>query len=100
MNASGKPICSVDVPSGFGTDLAVRPTVTVTLHDVDEGMTAENSGRIRVADIGIPAKIAANTGAWGFTLYPVPKAASHKGQNGRVRAIPRRTYTGAPAIVG
>src|SRR5881397_264160 len=54
MNASGKPILSVDVPSGFGTDLAVRSTVTVTLHDVKEGMTSENSGRIRVADIGIP----------------------------------------------
>src|SRR5438132_10196730 len=34
MNASGKPILSVDVPSGFGTDQSVRPTVTVTLHDV------------------------------------------------------------------
>src|SRR5947199_185760 len=84
MNASGKPILSVDVPSGFGTDLAVRPTVTVTLHDVKEGMTAENSGRIRVADIGIPAKIAAMIGPGEFTLYPVPKATSHKGQNGRV----------------
>src|SRR2546425_1160180 len=62
MNASRKPILSVDVPSGYGTDLAVRPTVTVTLHDVKEGMTAENSGRIRVADIGIPARIAAMIG--------------------------------------
>src|SRR2546422_472019 len=43
MNASGKPILSVDVPSGFGTDRPVRPTVTVTLHDVKEGMTAEDA---------------------------------------------------------
>src|SRR5881628_2908691 len=62
MNASGKPILSVDVPSGLGTDLAVRPTVTVTLHDVKVGMTAENSGRTRVADIGIPTKIATMIG--------------------------------------
>src|SRR6058998_310177 len=100
MNASGKPILSVDVPSGFGTDLAVRPTVTVTLHDVKEGMTAQNSGRIRVADIGIPARIAAMIGPGEFTLYPVPKSTSHKGQNGRVLVIGGGPYTGAPALVG
>src|SRR5881296_1541942 len=100
MNTSGKPILSVDVPSGFGTDLAVRPTVTVTLHDVKEGMTAQNSGRIRVADIGIPARIAAMIGPGEFTLYPVPKSTSHKGQNGRVLVIGGGPYTGAPALVG
>jgi len=100
MNASGKPILSVDVPSGFGTDQSVRPTVTVTLHDVKEGMSPENSGRIRVADIGIPAKIAAMIGPGEFTLYPVPRATSHKGQNGRVLVIAGGPYTGAPALVG
>src|SRR2546427_366295 len=100
MNASGKPILSVDVPSGFGTDRPVRPTVTVTLHDVKEGMTAENSGRIRVADIGIPTKIARMIGPGEFTLYPVPRATSHKGQNGRVLVIAGGPYTGAPALVG
>src|SRR3989454_805916 len=100
MNASGKPILSVDVPSGFGTDRAVRPTVTVTLHDVKEGMTAQNSGRIRVADIGIPARIAAMIGPGEFTLYPVPKSTSRKGQNGRVLVIGGGPYTGAPALVG
>src|SRR2546427_11019860 len=93
MNASGKPILSVDVPSGFGTDRPVRPTVTVTLHDVKEGMTAENSGRIRVADIGIPTKIARMIGPGEFTLYPVPRATSHKGQNGRVLVIAGGPYT-------
>ena len=58
MNASGKPILSIDVPSGIGTERSVKPTATVALHDVKEGMTAENSGRIHTADIGIPAKIA------------------------------------------
>src|SRR2546426_830915 len=100
MNASGKPILSVDVPSGFGTDRPVRPTVTVTLHDVKEGMTAENSGRIRVADIGIPTKIATMIGPGEFTLYRVPRATSHKGQNGRVLVIAGGPYTGAPALVG
>src|SRR5207253_9817991 len=62
MNKSGRPILSIDVPSGFGADLMVRPTLTVTLHDVKEGMTPENSGRIRIADIGIPAKVASMIG--------------------------------------
>src|SRR6267143_3382201 len=99
MNASGKPILSVDVPSGFRTDRAVRPTVTVTLHDVKEGMTPENSGRIRVADIGIPPKVASMIGPGEFLLYPVPKATSHKGENGRLLVIAGGPYTGAPALV-
>ncbi len=100
MNASRKPILSVDVPSGFGTELRVRPTATVALHDVKEGMTQENSGRIRVADIGIPPKVASMIGPGEFVLYPVPKATSHKGENGRVLVIAGGPYTGAPALVG
>lgn len=100
MNGSEKPILSVDVPSGFGTDLMVRPTATVALHDAKEGMTPENSGRIHVADIGIPPKIATMVGPGEFLLYPVPKPTSHKGQNGRVFVIAGGPYTGAPALVG
>jgi NAD(P)H-hydrate epimerase len=99
MNASGKPILSIDVPSGFGSERTVRPTVTVTLHDVKEGMTPENSGRIRVADIGIPAKVASMIGPGEFLLYPIPKATSHKGENGRLLVIAGGPYTGAPALV-
>ena len=100
MNQSGKPIVSVDVPSGLGTDLAVRPTVTVALHDVKEGMTPENSGRIRIVDIGIPAKAVSTIGPGEFSLYPIPRSTSHKGQNGRVLVIAGGPYTGAPALVG
>src|SRR5439155_1680753 len=80
VNASGKPVISVDVPSGFGTDLMVRPTVTVALHDAKEGMTPENSGRIRIVDIGIPPKVVTMIGPGEFLLYPIPKATSHKGE--------------------
>src|SRR2546425_2806361 len=41
VNASGQPILRVDVPGGCGPDAAVRPTITVPLHDVKEGVTAE-----------------------------------------------------------
>jgi len=100
INASGKPILSVDVPSGLGTGLMVRPTVTVALHDVKEGMTPENSGQIRVVDIGIPSRVTTMIGPGEFLLYPVPQASSHKGQNGRLLVIAGGPYTGAPALVG
>jgi len=100
INASGKSILSVDVPSGLGTGLVVRPTVTVALHDVKEGMTPENSGQIRVVDIGIPTRVTTMIGPGEFLLFPVPRASSHKGQNGRLLVIAGGPYTGAPALVG
>ncbi len=99
MNASGKPILSVDVPSGLGTDLAVKPTATVALYDVKEGMTPENSGTIHVADIGIPPRVVRTIGPGEFLLYPKPKAESHKGQNGSLLIVAGGPFTGAPALV-
>ena len=99
MNASGKPVLSVDVPSGLGTDLAVRATATVALHDVKEGMTPANSGAIRVVDIGIPPRVARSIGPGEFLLYPAPKPESHKGQNGNVLIVSGGPFTGAPALV-
>src|SRR2546428_1812450 len=43
MNGSGKPIVSIDVPSGLGAELAVKPTATVTLHVAKAGMTDAHS---------------------------------------------------------
>src|SRR5437667_12912090 len=34
-----------------------------------------------------------------FLLYPIPKATSHKGENGRLLVIAGGPYTGAPALV-
>ncbi len=99
MNASGKPILSVDVPSGLGAEPVVKPKVTVSMYDVKEGMTTENSGTIRVADIGIPAQVARTIGPGEFLLYPVPKADSHKGQNGSLLIVAGGPFTGAPALV-
>ncbi len=99
MNASGKPILSVDVPSGLGTSLAVRPKGTVAMHEAKEGMAPENSGTIRVADVGIPAQVAKTIGPGEFLLYPRPKAESHKGQNGSLLIVSGGPFTGAPALV-
>src|SRR5437899_12588254 len=100
VNGSGKPSLSVDVPSGFGTESMVRPTVTVALHDVKEGITPDDGGRIRIVDIGIPSKVTTMIGPGEFLLYPVPRATSHKGENGRLLVIAGGPYTGAPALVG
>ncbi len=99
MNASGKPILSVDVPSGFRTASWVKPVATVALHEAKEGMTPENSGAIHVADIGIPPRVARSIGPGEFLLYPVPKSESHKGQNGSLLIVAGGPFTGAPALV-
>jgi len=98
VNASKARVISVDTPSGLGTDLAIKPLMTVTLHDSKEGMTEKNSGRILTADIGIPADAAEYTGPGEFVYYPLPAKDSHKGQNGRLLIIGGGPYTGAPAL--
>lgn len=99
MNASGKPILSVDVPSGLGATPAVMPKVTVSLFDAKEGMTSQNSGTIKIADIGIPAQVARTIGPGEFLLFPRPKTESHKGQNGSLLIVSGGPFTGAPALV-
>ena len=43
VNTSKKPVVSIDVPSGLGMDLAIRPKITVALHDKKEGQTKEET---------------------------------------------------------
>lgn len=94
------PIVSVDCPSGMGADVAVFPDLTITFHDVKEGMGEHNCGEIVVADIGIPYEAGAFTGPGEAQLYPIPGIDSHKGQNGRVLIVGGGPYTGAPALAG
>jgi hydroxyethylthiazole kinase-like uncharacterized protein yjeF len=100
INRSLRPVVAVDVPSGFGADKAVRPTVTVTFHDAKEGMTMDNSGEIVIADVGIPLDAAKYVGPGEFIHYPIPSPDSHKGMNGRVLIVGGGPYTGAPALAG
>lgn len=100
LNDSGTFIVSVDVPSGLGTDLQVKPNVTVTFTEAKEGMTAHNSGRIVVQDIGIPSDAKRFVGPGEFVYYPVRSKESHKGENGRLLIVGGGPYTGAPALAG
>ncbi len=98
MNERSKNIVSVDVPSGLGADLQVRPELTVTFHDLKEGMEEDNCGEIVVKDIGIPKEAEIFTGPGELLLYPEPTDRSHKGDNGSLLIIGGGPYTGAPAL--
>lgn len=99
INASRRPVLSVDVPTGFEGRPAVRPNVTVALHDKKAGMTHANSGTIVVRDIGIPARAAEEVGPGDFTqTYRGNAPGSHKGQNGRLLVVAGGPYTGAPIL--
>lgn len=98
MNEGPNPVVSVDVPSGLGADIAVKPDITVTFHDVKEDMSQENSGNIVIKDIGIPEKAVEYTGPGEMLLYPRPEEESHKGDNGKLLIVGGGPYTGAPVL--
>jgi NAD(P)H-hydrate epimerase len=100
LNSLEVPVLSVDVPSGLGSDNQINPKMTVTFHDVKEGMTEDNSGEIVVVDIGIPEEAAKYLGPGELIYYPRPGKDSHKGDNGRLLIIGGGPYTGAPALAG
>jgi len=97
LNNSGKFVVSVDVPSGFPTKIAVKPSITVTMQFIKEGMTEENSGKIIVADVGFPKEVIEAVGPGDFLVYRKNNDQSHKGENGIVVAIGGSyLYYGAP----
>lgn len=81
-------VLSCDVPSGFGSEIAVRPNITLALHAAKDGMDAENSGTIVVAPIGITKAAEQEIGIGDFDAgYIRPRADSHKGDNGIVLVV-------------
>ncbi len=64
INASGRPVVAVDIPTGIDADTgavmgtAVRADLTVTMALLKRGLVlypgADHAGVVRVADIGIP----------------------------------------------
>lgn len=102
VNRSGRPVVSVDVPSGVYGDgsppdgVAVHAGVTVTFHRKKPAHLLEPSaslcGEVRVAPIGIPDEASGAVGAriwenhptlWLKTL-PTPGRATHKHARGRL----------------
>ncbi|MCX6670183.1 MAG: NAD(P)H-hydrate dehydratase [Methanothrix sp.] len=94
INSAGKPVISVDVPSGLGTDKVVKSDLTVTFHRPKPGMT----GEVVVADIGIPPAAEFFVGPGDLWLVGKRAPESHKGDSGRILVIGGGPYTGAPAL--
>jgi len=96
-----KIVISVDVPTGLGTNLVVKPNYTITFHDTKEGMNKDNSGNIIIVDIKIPTEAVDYVGPGELSVYyPRPKKQSHKGDNGSLLIIGGGPYIGAPALSG
>ncbi len=97
LNNASKFVISVDVPSGFPTELAVKPSMTVTMQFIKEGMTERNCGTIVVADVGFPKDVIESVGPGEFITYKKNSVDSHKGENGIVVAIGgSHLFYGAP----
>ena len=118
VNASGRPVVSIDLPSGLSADRyepigpAIKATLTVTLAAPKLPLVLPPAdalaGRLTVANIGIPPEaIATVEGPWVELLtrekmrgHVKPRAeGSHKGDYGRVLIVAgSRGKTGAAAL--
>ncbi len=105
MNESKKKIISVDVPSGMDPDtgnvpdIAVKPTLTISMHAPKTGLKDNKAaGKVVVLDIGIPKKAETHVGKGDFRFgYPWRKPSAHKGEAGKVLVVGGSVnYTGAP----
>ena len=94
INSSGRPVISVDVPCGLGTNKVVRADATVTFHRPKPDMP----GNVVVADIGIPPAAEFFVGEGDLWLMGRRSLESHKGDSGRILVIGGGPYTGAPAL--
>jgi NAD(P)H-hydrate epimerase len=103
MNAfKGKRI-AIDSPSGFGHKLCFKADVTVTFHDVKEGLVVKgiphpDCGELVVRTIGIPQEAATYIGPGDLLRIPHKKRKAKKGETGKLLIIGGGPFTGAPAL--
>ncbi len=118
VNSSGKPVLSVDLPSGLDADSGVvsgpvvGATITVTLGAPKPALfvhpAAVRAGRIVVADIGHPASLLAEPSdgdplllesTWCRQALPARRAGAHKGYFGHLLVVAgSRRYPGAALL--
>ncbi|HNX40450.1 MAG TPA: NAD(P)H-hydrate dehydratase [Methanothrix sp.] len=94
INSSGRAVLSADVPSGLSSNKTVKADAIVTFHRHKLGQSED----VVLADIGIPPAAETFTGVGDLMLLGRRKAASHKGDSGRILVIGGGPYTGAPAL--
>ena len=117
INSSGKPVMSIDIPSGLNCDtgramgIAVKADLTVTFGFPKLGQAifpgAGITGRIACVDIGIPDAVADMVESGYYTTEPDDftgllregKRDSHKGDRGHLLVLAGSTgKTGAAAM--
>ncbi len=117
MNRTGRPVVSVDIPSGLTADdpeppgTAVRAALTVTFALAKRSLllypAAAYAGRVRIVDIGIPAALCQDPALTLGLLeaedvspaFPRREPAAHKGTFGHVLVIAGSVgKTGAAAL--
>src|SRR3989338_5422166 len=101
MNRSGRPILSVDIPSGLSDEgrprgIAVRATWTLTLGAPKVGLVLPEAGdyvgEIEVVDIGIPPQMFRTRIFWvtaeGIrSFFPRRPRTAHKGSFGHLLLV-------------
>ncbi len=105
INNSGKPVVSIDIPSGLSGDHfslrepCVRADLTVTLGAAKPPLISpeceEKVGRLEVADIGLPAEALVSAGgrgealdmSWASLFFGEREKTSHKGKQGHLLII-------------
>ena len=100
LNECGRPVVSVDIPTGLGAEPTLLPQLTITIAEAKVGMTAANSGEIVEVDIGFPDEARTRCGPGEAQLWSLPDPQAHKGDHGRVVIIGGGPYSGAPILAG
>lgn len=98
VRASGVPVLSIDLPTGFGTTQGLSARWTVALETRKEGMEDPRCGEVIVRSIGMPPEAHERTGPGEFLLFPRPRATTVKGDMGRLAIVGGGPYAGAPAL--
>ncbi|MGN1044511.1 MAG: NAD(P)H-hydrate dehydratase [Candidatus Methanomethylophilaceae archaeon] len=98
LNAACRNVIACDIPTGLGTGKNVLANVTVTFHDAKTVSLDSACGMVLISDIGIPKEASIYVNRGDFLRYPIPKADSHKGQNGRLVIVGGGAFVGAPAL--
>ncbi|MDD4332382.1 MAG: NAD(P)H-hydrate dehydratase, partial [Methanosarcinaceae archaeon] len=103
----GKPILSVDLPSGLGSEggsfeKAVRADFTLSFHRLKTGLIGEKAkeftGCLEVVRIGICAAAETFVGPGDLQALYSRREESHKGASGKILVLGGGPYSGAPAL--